>query len=151
MEIIKHLFGPINVVDLGLYPLHEVEQAYTSIQSFQMKYCQWLKDITKALQSLTSIKEMRVRKCPIWESSIWTDRDTWQLLEGHHIKLTIHSYTVSWALDQVTNSRFTDNFKWREKLRRSFLVCRTPVLFKEASTSSTAGVVEQRTLQNDSA
>jgi len=122
--------------------------AFPMLKSFQMKYCKRLKDITKALQSLTSIEEIRVKECPGWEDGIWKDKHTWKLLKDRPIKLTINGYTISWALNQFNNSTYRLHFKERERLRLSLLVCKTAVLFMEAGTSSAAGVVEQRTLQN---
>lgn len=124
--------------------------AFPMLKSFQMKYCKRLKDITRALQKRTGIEEIRVKECPGWEDGIWKDKHTWKLLKDRPIKLTINGYTISWALNQFNNSTYRLHFKERERLRLSLLVCKTAVLFMEAGTSSAAGVVEQRTLQNAS-
>jgi len=84
--------------------------ALPMLKCLKMKHYYKLRDITKALQRLTSIlEEIRVNGCPGWEDGIWKDKSTWQLLKDSHIKLTINSDIISWASDQFNNLKFYAN------------------------------------------
>lgn len=123
--------------------------ALPMLKCLQMKHCDRLKDITKALQRPSSLlEEIRVKGCPVWQNGIWTDKGTWKFLKDHPIKLTIDGYTISWDLDQYDNSKLFRNDLPRKVLRSSMLIYQIAFRFKEVGTSSAGGVAVDRTLQN---
>jgi hypothetical protein len=121
------------------FPLLQ-DGALPMLKCLQMKLCNKLRDITKALQRPTSIlEEIRVKGCQEWVDSIWKDESTWQLLKDSRIKLTINGHIISWASSQFDNFKLYANNEERKKIRSSLLICEAAVRFTEVGTSSAQG------------
>lgn len=111
--------------------------AFPMLKCLQMKFCFRLKDITKSLQGPSSvIEEIRVIECPGWEDGIINDNGTWQLLKARPIKLTINTYTISWASDQSVSRGMI-----LRQPRSTAHAVRMVYLFKKEYCTSAAGAV----------
>lgn len=98
------------------------DEAMPMLRHLEMKNCRELKDMSEALERLSSnLKNIEVKCCPRWEDSLWKGERTWHLLKDHTIKLTVNGHKICWEMNELENLREIEALKAKSVQEMVFL------------------------------